>query len=341
MPQWLFLNIDAGTSVAQPGCSDAEDWTLQLAGSSGLHPSRIVLELLETALPSDAQAERWAHELRHRGYLVALDDFGAGHSNFDRVFRIRPHIVKLDRSVTIHASVDRTVRAVMAQMISLLHECGALVLVEGVETSEEADIALDSDADFVQGFWFGRPDEKLRRLSDPIETMRGVWARSSGRADADLDAYRNHVRPYVDALAQARDRLASGDDMQTACSDFLSLGSADLCFLLDAEGVQIGGNAIRRTDEAVMEFAQFSPLSDVRGARWSRRPYFRRAVAAPGQVQLTRPYPTMHTRLMSITLSLAFEVQGSVRVVCGDMLWHADVDRPAFGATVFDDIGAC
>ena len=41
--------------------------------------------------------------------------------------------------------------------VTLLHEAGKLVLVEGIETEHEAQIALSCEADFVQGYYFGRP----------------------------------------------------------------------------------------------------------------------------------------------------------------------------------------
>ena len=49
------------------------------------------------------------------GVRLALDDFGAGHSNFDRVWRIRPEIVKLDRSLVQRALKSQRVARMLAQ----------------------------------------------------------------------------------------------------------------------------------------------------------------------------------------------------------------------------------
>jgi EAL domain-containing protein (putative c-di-GMP-specific phosphodiesterase class I) len=334
--QWLFLNVDASLFAGRRLSTPAETMA-KVAAKARLEPRQIVIEILEGAVPEGPEFEAEVRELRDLGFLVALDDFGAGHSNFDRVFRLRPHIVKLDRSVIIRASQDDTVRRVTAQMISLLHECGALVLVEGVETSEEAYIALDADADFVQGFHFAMPSAKPMQSARHSQAMQDVWDVCEARADVDMRHYKERVRPYAEALMHARDRLEEGESLASACDAFLSLEDADACYVLDARGLQVGENLYREPlDHTPMLHDQFAPLQDTAGACWSRRPYFRRAVAAPGMLQVTRPYLTMQSLRMCVTLSLSFETREGLLIVCADMVWRPNVPRPTFGATQSD-----
>ena len=95
------------------------------------------------------------------GFLVAVDDFGAGHSNLDRLLTLRPDIVKLDRSL-IHAHQPDLRESVMPKLVSLLHEAGMLVVAEGIETEEDLLLAARSGVDFVQGFLFGQPGPGYR-----------------------------------------------------------------------------------------------------------------------------------------------------------------------------------
>lgn len=327
-PQWLFLNVDASAFAADKSSSCSTARMLDIVDRAGLLPNQIVIEFLEAALPDGPEFEQWTNELKGVGFIVALDDFGAGHSNFDRVFRLRPHIVKLDRSVIARSAKDHTVRRVLAQMISLLHECGAQVLIEGVETVDEADIALDTDADFVQGYHFGRPQPVLRRLREQSREMADVWARCGERSWLEVQDRARRVQPYGEALMQGKDLLEAGRPLKEACAAFLSLEDADLCYLLDGDGVQVDQRVFRKAPQARAGICdQFAPLLDVRGARWSRRPYFRRALAAPGELQVTRPYPTMHSRRMNVTMSVCFTVGGAKLVLCGDKLWHS-TDEP-------------
>jgi EAL domain-containing protein (putative c-di-GMP-specific phosphodiesterase class I) len=59
------------------------------------------------------------------------------------------------------AGNNARIRRMMPVMVSLLHEAGSMVLMEGIETASEALIAMDADADFVQGFFFARPQPML------------------------------------------------------------------------------------------------------------------------------------------------------------------------------------
>ena len=331
--QWLFLNVDASAFEPSLDLDASTAPMLELCTGSGLHPTQIVVELLETALPDGAQFERWVAALKELGFIVALDDFGAGHSNFDRVFRLRPHIVKLDRDVIARAALDRSVRRVMTQMISLLHECGAQVLIEGVESSTEAEISLDSDADFVQGFHFGRPQPLLRGPHETCQPMIDVWASTNERSYLASQDYARQVGLYAEAMQLARQMLEAGRPMEEACAGFLRLPDADLCYMLDVNGMQVGPRLFRESQAGCGADGcdPFAPLLDVRGARWSRRPYFRRALAAPGELQLTRPYPTMHSRRMNVTLSVSFMLRGTRLVLCGDKLWHMTDEKPSMG----------
>lgn len=324
--QWLFLNVDP--SACDP-LAEGPALIAPLVDSictSGLSPHQVVIELLESALPDDLAFERWTGALKAAGFLVALDDFGAGHSNLDRVFRLRPQIVKLDRSVIVRAGVDRTIRRVLAQMIALLHECGAQVLVEGVETADEASLALDADADLVQGYHFGRPAPVLRRSSERCDALVEVWSGSDERASREQRERATRIEPYRRALVRAKSMLEAGHAMDEACRGFVALEQADLCYLLDARGAHIASSLVHRKPaaHAALPASPFAPLLDVREARWSRRPYFRNAIAAPGRLQVTRPYPTMHSPLLSVTLSIALEVDGELRVLCGDKLWRPE-----------------
>jgi hypothetical protein len=150
-------------------------------------------------------------------------------------------------------------------------------------------------------------------------------------------AYKQRTRPYSEALMRAMELMQAGHSAEEACAHFLELPDADLCYLLDSEGAQVGRNLYPVLGlSAVAPMNEFAPLANVSGAKWSRRPYFRRAVATLGQLQVTRPYPTMRGHKMCMTLSVCFIVNGAKRVVCGDMLWQADVVRPSFGVTTTD-----
>ncbi|MFN3296078.1 EAL domain-containing protein [Caldimonas sp.] len=316
---WLFLNIHPGVFVRGPDLG-GQRYMRALLERFGLKPSQVVLEVTEDMVGRDQGFERAVAEARELGCLLALDDFGAGHSNFDRVWRIRPEIVKLDRSLVRRAATEPRIGRIATQMVSLLHACGAMVLMEGIETMDEAYLALQADVDFVQGYLFSRPAPVLVGHDEPRRVIDAVWQRFDARFEADKRAERERVAPYMNAIGHAATLLQAGLPLEVCCQEFLMLPGAELCYLIDEQGLQIGHNVTAPGFEAKRS-AQFAPLRDASGARWARRPYFRRALDQFGRVQVTRPYLTVHGAHLCVTVSISLRWQGQLVVLGGDIDW--------------------
>lgn len=320
--QWLFLNVHP--DVFQTLCRDEGGGSLgQLLRHFDIAGEKLVLEVLESAVQDPQTFEASIDAARRHGCLIAIDDFGAGHSNFDRVWRFRPDIVKLDRSLVERASHDRRAQRVVSQMVSLLHECGALVLMEGVETLDEAMLAMESDADMVQGYFFGRPQAALIPTGHTPAALSALYAGLSQRRQAQRQHYRSSIGPYQHAIGNAGVLLGAGRSMDEACCDFLELPGAEFCYLLDADGYQLEGN-FWRSKSSGDHVRAFEPLRESEGACWARRPYFRRAIGAVGTVQITRPYRSINGNQTCVTISCAFHQQRGdrreLRVICGDLM---------------------
>jgi EAL domain-containing protein (putative c-di-GMP-specific phosphodiesterase class I) len=315
--EWLFLNMHPRSLVSPAGLGIQE--IADALAAHGLRPGQVVIEVLESTLPDDADFDRRIDELRELGCLVSLDDFGAGHSNFDRVFRLRPEIVKLDRSVVVRAEVDPHARRIASQMVSLLHECGCLVLMEGIETDEGAYTALRCDVDFVQGYHFGRPASALAGGAG-LHALRAAWDRFDRQSATDDRLWHEQMSPYKQSIELASVLLAGGATMHEACSRFLSQPGSDMCYLLDKQGRQVVGDALRpsRSHPRIENEERFAPLHDTGHARWSRRGYFRGAEASPNMAQVTRPYMTLQGSRMCFTVSIQFDMGGRSLVLCGD-----------------------
>lgn len=319
---WLFLNIrpEALLDMTQ---DDTGAHLVSVLAKLDLPFNSVVLELLESEIPSGQAFLDAVEKARARGVLIALDDFGAGHSNFDRVWSIRPDIVKLDRSLVTGMAGDVERQRVVSQMVSLLHECNALVLMEGIETEEEALLALEADVDFVQGFYFCRPQPELRtNANEPkLKALHGKLARfrqEQRRHQKDL------IAPYQNAVGYATILLSAGRSHDDAFSGFMTLPGTDLCYVLDENGFQVGNN-VWSAQGLIHSGIGFGPMSRSEGACWARRPYFKRALQNPGKVQVTRPYRSLNGTGMTVTVSCAYLVktgnQSHWYVACGDLSW--------------------
>jgi diguanylate cyclase (GGDEF)-like protein len=146
----LAVNISA-SQLGQPNfCSELAD-VLQ---AEGFPPAALCLEVTESML-TDVAASFVLADVRRLGVHVAVDDFGVGFSSLSYLRRLPADIVKLDRSFL--ADVDAGTVGFIHALIMLAHSAGMSVVVEGIETQAQLEIALAAGADVVQGFLFATP----------------------------------------------------------------------------------------------------------------------------------------------------------------------------------------
>jgi EAL domain-containing protein (putative c-di-GMP-specific phosphodiesterase class I) len=155
---WLFLNLDPYVAVEGRRFGP---FFAQMLESLGFPANRVAVELTELPLQTEGCLASAVDYYRELGCHIVIDDFGAGHSNFDRIWRLKPHIVKIDREMTRRVTTDPVARRMFTGIVSVLHDAGALVCVEGIETKDQALCAIDARADLLQGFYFARPAETL------------------------------------------------------------------------------------------------------------------------------------------------------------------------------------
>jgi len=160
----LFLNVHPVALAADP--DGGRDFT-ELVRFYGLTPERIVLELLETESPVDQLAAAVATHRRH-GFVIAMDHFGQGRSNFDRLAALRPRLVKIERAVLRQTLGETESKRLLPGLIDMLRAAGAEAAVKGVQNARDALAAIEAGAAYLQGFHLGTPtrspaDESLPR----------------------------------------------------------------------------------------------------------------------------------------------------------------------------------
>lgn len=126
-------------------------------GDHGLKASMVVCEITEQAAPDDGVLLATVREMRRNGFRIAVDDFGTGHSTEARVRLLEPDIVKIDGGWFAELCRHTAAEKLFRPLLSLLHDQGAKVLVEGIERPEQLGVALNAGADLLQGFLLARP----------------------------------------------------------------------------------------------------------------------------------------------------------------------------------------
>ena len=132
----------------------------------GHYLDRLVVEVTESLeLQESSEAERNLERLRAAGLRIAIDDFGAGFSNFTRLEHLRPSLIKIDRSLVRRAGSEKEGGvAFLTAATSVAASLNCAVVAEGVETQAEAEVVRVLGIDYVQGFRYQRPG--------PVEQFR-------------------------------------------------------------------------------------------------------------------------------------------------------------------------
>ena len=180
----LFVNVRPEAAVSDSRCPREYEGLIRYYG---LVPKRVCMEIVESHCEDEGLLREAVAAYRALGTSIAIDDFGTGRSNFDRIVALRPDVVKLDRSMLVEAMNRSRAAGALSPMIRLLHEAGAQVAIEGIESPEEALVAIDAGADMLQGNYFAAPAATLgddRYSTGVLHRLWGMREAASVTGDA-------------------------------------------------------------------------------------------------------------------------------------------------------------
>lgn len=117
---------------------------------------QISLELTEAQFVRP-EAVAGLEELAALGYSIALDDFGTGYSALSAIHMLPVSIVKIDQSFVARLPHDASAEALIAAITALCEQLAITVIVEGIETEQQACAVRDLGCRIGQGYLLGRP----------------------------------------------------------------------------------------------------------------------------------------------------------------------------------------
>lgn len=134
------------------------DFMQQVLQQEGLDASHIVVEMTESYMvKSDEIQQKLFEKIRALGIRIAMDDFGTGFSSLGMLKKAPADIVKIDKIFIkdiLSSSFDATF---ICFIVTLCHDVDIQVLLEGVETKEEYLKVKEMGLDYIQGYYFGKP----------------------------------------------------------------------------------------------------------------------------------------------------------------------------------------
>jgi EAL domain-containing protein (putative c-di-GMP-specific phosphodiesterase class I) len=316
----LSLNMD-------PSSIDRRLWSGYLrtqVAEAGLSPRNIVLEIVEAAVTDEAELDRWVRSYREAGYLIAVDDVGAGHSNLNRISRIQPDVLKVDRYLVSGVDSDLYKQAVVRSLLHMSRNAGTMIVMEGVETEGEALALLEMGADVMQGFLFARP-----RTADELEDhllpqrLAALGAQNRDRQVAQIDRKRFNLKALFGAVDEMRSALGRlrPDEFELAMHRVAKpFDGVECSYVLDDRGVQRTEMVLNVLRKASRQSDLFRPLP--RGSDHTARDYFYMLVDGEPEktTYVTTPHVSLVTGNACVTLSATVrDVDGHRYFLCMDV----------------------
>lgn len=305
----LFLNVTPTAAIED---SHFERTFPAMLEAYGAKPEDVIVEILETGVEEEPQLVDAVKKYKAMGCKVALDDFGAGASEMKRFWRLRPDIVKIDRAVLRAATMDDHALRVLKGVVRMMQDCGVRVVIEGAEDRRDAAVALDSNADFVQGYYFARPAGLAVNDAAVRERFSGLVLPC---AKLPSDGTQSEVSLHSDAMEATAMALQTGASFPSAIELLLSLPNALRGYLMSCSG--------RLLASSVHHLAYANGLFETgasgSGLGWQIVRMARRAAEEPGVVLRSPPHSQFGAAMTCTTFSYGFQYNGHVAVLCADV----------------------
>ncbi len=125
--------------------------------ATGLDPSKLQLEVTESALLRADQSPRLLSSIKALGVGLVLDDFGTGHSSLASLKEYPLDALKIDRSFVARAIDNSSDASICEIIIMMAHKMGLAAIAEGVETTRQLDLLTSLGCDEMQGYLISRP----------------------------------------------------------------------------------------------------------------------------------------------------------------------------------------
>jgi diguanylate cyclase (GGDEF)-like protein len=201
------ISVSINLSPAQMRSPALISTVINAIATTGVNPARICLEITETVLMQDSDANiETLHKLREIGVQIALDDFGTGYSSLNYLRSFPFSKIKIDRCFVNEIDSREDCRAIIRSVVSLANSLGMSTTAEGVERIEQVEQLRIEGCGEVQGFLYSKavPVEELSDLRSP---------KPQAPAAVSIDAKRASPAPRVDEIESVEPVLAKRSDV--------------------------------------------------------------------------------------------------------------------------------
>jgi predicted signal transduction protein with EAL and GGDEF domain len=170
------ISVAVNLSPIQVNHTQVVDMVKRALKESRLPPSRLEIEITETALLSDShQTKQKLEQLKELGCYLSMDDFGTGYSSLSYLATFPLDGIKIDKAFITRFATRNENAEIMRAMLELAKALNRSTTVEGIETLAQLNAAKSLGATYGQGYYFSRPvpaAEALDLITTPERLCR-------------------------------------------------------------------------------------------------------------------------------------------------------------------------
>lgn len=164
---WLRERLDRGLRVVPISLNvsrvdilacDVAEHMGWLAAQNNLPPELMRVEITETAYTGESEAvDKMTADLHTRGFSTYMDDFGTGQSTLAMLKNVNVDVIKLDRTFVPTDRDQGRSAQIVSSMLEMAQSLHLPVVIEGIETNEQANTLRQMGARYAQGLLYYRP----------------------------------------------------------------------------------------------------------------------------------------------------------------------------------------
>ena len=183
----------------------------EIADNYRVPPNLLEIEMTESAQhEGETMLKRQVKALKAEGFMVTLDDFGAGFSSIGILQTLPADYLKLDKSFLENVGANEREGAMIKAVVEIAESLNMVPVCEGVESEEQMELLIGLNCIYAQGYYFYKPmpkEEYHQLLSSAVEEAAADEAREI-TSQIELEA-QQRAQARIDAFNRVKEMLAA------------------------------------------------------------------------------------------------------------------------------------
>jgi diguanylate cyclase len=157
-PELADLRLAINLSAVQIKQDQLEPTVMSALADNALPANCLELEITESMLIEvNSSTVEMLSNISTQGVAMSLDDFGTGYSSLDHLKLFPISILKIDKSFVSAVGEGGKSERLFLAIIAFAKALNMHIVVEGVETQEQAEYCAAHECDLLQGYFYSKP----------------------------------------------------------------------------------------------------------------------------------------------------------------------------------------